>query len=165
MRKLYINQKVLSMKEKFTVLNDQESPVYKIVGSMFAIPKHFDIMDLNDNVIATVTKEPITWMPKFHLTIDGKQVATIKKQFSFLKPHYEISAAGISVSGDFWDMNFAVVRNEKTVGSVEKRWFSVGDKYEITINNPEDELLIVGLVVAIDYVKHAEAAARSSANG
>lgn len=162
MHKLYLNQRVFSLREKFSVLNEREQPVYQVVGSVFQIPKHFDILDLNDRVVASITKKPLSWLPKFFLEIGGQQVATIQKSLTLLKPRYELTAAGLTVTGDFWDMNFEVSRQGTVVGRVTKRWFSVGDKYEITIIDDDQELLLVGLVIAIDYVKRMAAAAASS---
>ncbi|MFD1420653.1 LURP-one-related/scramblase family protein [Lactiplantibacillus songbeiensis] len=162
MRQLYLNQKVWSVREKFAVLDHQDRPVYQAVGSLFKIPKHFDILDLHDHIVATVTKQPFSWLPRFYLKIGDQQVATIQKRFTFFKPRYDLVAAGLTVTGDFWDMNFDVSRKGQLVGRVAKRWFSIGDKYEMTIQDSADELLIVGLVIAIDYVKRVEAAAASS---
>ncbi|KRO04508.1 hypothetical protein IV54_GL001295 [Levilactobacillus paucivorans] len=166
MSKLYLNQKVLSLRDKFDILDERDNPVYHAVGSVFRIPKHFDILDLNDRVVASVTKKPFTLMPQFTLEIGGRSVATIQKRFTFLKPHYDLNAAGLTVSGDFWDMNFDVSRQGTVVGQIRKRWFSVGDKYEISTFDDQEELLLVGLVIAIDYVKkQAEAAASGAAAG
>ncbi|MCH4123351.1 MAG: LURP-one-related family protein [Levilactobacillus sp.] len=166
MRKLYLDQKVWSVREEFTIYDDREQPVYRAQGSLFKIPKHFDILDLQDHVVASVTKRPLHFLSSFDLEIGGQLVATIQKQFSLVKPRYELVAAGLSVTGDFWDMNFTVSRYGQVIGTVAKRWFSVGDKYEITIQDDTDSLLLVGLVLAIDYVKRqAQAAANSSSTG
>ena len=166
MRKLYLDQKIWSVREKFTIYDDRERPVYRAQGSLFKIPKHFDIFDLQDHVVASVTKQPLHWLPRFDLKIGGQPVATIQKQFSLFKPRYDLVATGLTVTGDFWDMNFTVSRRGQVVGTVAKRWFSVGDKYEITSQDDTDSLLLVGLVLAIDYVKRqAQAAANSSSTG
>lgn len=164
MRKLYLNQKVWSFREKFAICDANDRPVYHAVGSVFQIPKHFDILDLQDNRVASVIKQPMTWLPCFYLKIAGQQVATIQKKFTLFKPRYELSAAGLTVTGDFWDMNFTVSRRGKVIGTVAKRWFSIGDKYEITIQDDTDSLLLVGLVIAIDYVKRTEQAASASSS-
>ncbi|WP_164504786.1 LURP-one-related/scramblase family protein [Levilactobacillus huananensis] len=163
MHKLYLNQKVLALRDRFAILDERDNPVYHAVGSVFRIPKHFDILDLNDRIVASVTKKPFALLPQFTLEIDGRSVATIQKRFTFLKPRYDLKAAGLTVSGDFWDMNFDVLRQGTAVGQIRKRWFSVGDKYEITIFDDQEELLLVGLVIAIDYVKKQADAAASSA--
>ncbi|MFC6181025.1 LURP-one-related/scramblase family protein [Lactiplantibacillus daowaiensis] len=162
MRQLYINQKILSFRDRYAVLDAQSEPVYQVTGSLFSIPKHFDIENMAGSVVARVTKKPIAWLPRFYLEIDGRQVATLQKRMTVLRAKYTLSALNLTVTGDFWDMNFEVARNGQVIGSVAKRYFSIGDKYEITILDDADERLLVGLVVAIDYVKRSEAAAASA---
>ncbi|MFC6201699.1 LURP-one-related/scramblase family protein [Lactiplantibacillus nangangensis] len=161
MRKLYLAQNIWSMRGKFVVSDEQGKPVYRVVGSLFKFAKHFDILNLNGSVAATVTKAPISWLPRFDLTIDGRSVATIQKKWTLFKPRYELSAVGITVIGDFWNMNFELRRGNRLIGQVAKRWFSIGDKYELTVVAEEDDLLVVGLVLAIDYAKRQAAAAAS----
>jgi len=162
MQKLYLAQNIWSMRGKFVISDEQGRPVYRVVGSLFKFAKHFDILNLDGSVAATVTKAPISWLPRFDLTISGRSVATIQKRWSLFKPRYELSAAGVTVIGDFWDMNFELRRNGQLIGKVAKRWFSLGDKYELTVASEEDDLLVVGLVLAIDYVKRQAAAAASA---
>ncbi|VDG19406.1 hypothetical protein [Lactobacillus acidipiscis] [Lactiplantibacillus mudanjiangensis] len=164
MRQLYINQKIFSLRDKFAVIDAAQQPVYQVIGSLFKIPKHFDILDQHEKVVATVTNQPFTLLPKLQLTIDGRQAATIKKQFTLFKPRYSIDALGMTITGDFWDMNFDVRQGSHVVGTVAKKWLSFGDQYELTINDYDSELLLVGLVIAIDYVKQQEQAATSNSN-
>ena len=45
MKKLYIKQKVFSIGEKFTVMDEQQKPRYFVEGSFMKIPKSFAIYD------------------------------------------------------------------------------------------------------------------------
>lgn len=48
MKKLYIKQKVFSIGEKFTVMDEQQKPRYFVEGSFMKIPKSLRFM-MNDN--------------------------------------------------------------------------------------------------------------------
>ena len=87
---------------------------------------------------------------------------TIKKEFSFLKARYTIDAAGITVQGNWWDMDFEVYQNNKVIGAVSKKWFTWGDSYQLQILDDSMEPLLVALVVAIDCAKAAQNAAAGS---
>ncbi|MED4635776.1 LURP-one-related family protein [Peribacillus frigoritolerans] len=97
-------------------------------------------------------------------TKDGREVLTIKKEFSFLKARYTIDAAGIEVHGNWWDMDFQVLQHGQIVGKVCKEWFTWGDSYKVQIIDEEMETIITALVVAIDCVKADQAAASSAAS-
>lgn len=75
MRKLIVNQKLLSIREQFTIDDEYGNPVYRAEGSLFAIPKRFTIADLAGNELATVRRELISLFPRFNLEIGGQQAA------------------------------------------------------------------------------------------
>ena len=162
MKQLYIKQKVFSLSGKFTVKDQQEKDVYYVEGSFMKIPKTFSIRDENKNEIALITKKVLSFLPKFFVEINGQEVLTIKKEFSFFIARYNIVAAGREVLGNWWDMDFQVLQNGKVIGKVNKEWFTWGDSYKVQILNEELETIVIALVIAIDCVKADEAAAASS---
>lgn len=163
MRQLYLKQKVFSLSGKFTVKDEEQQDVYYIEGSFLQIPKTFTVMDPKRSEIALITKKVFSFLPKFFVEVDGREVLTIKKEFSFFKARYTIDAEGIEVRGNWWDMDFEVLQDGKVVGSVSKRWLTWGDTYEMQILDETMEHLIIAIVVAIDCVKADEAAAASAA--
>ncbi|MCL2543878.1 MAG: hypothetical protein FWE71_15645 [Nocardioidaceae bacterium] len=136
--------------------------MYAVDGSLFKIPKQFTINDPAGQLRARVWKKPVSWLPRFFLEVDGVQVAAIAKKLTFLRPRYLIDGPGLSVTGDMWDMSFEIHRDGVVVGRVDKKWLSVRDKYAIEVDRPEDELVVVGIVLAIDYVKRMESESAAS---
>ncbi|WP_332650433.1 LURP-one-related/scramblase family protein [Lysinibacillus sp. 54212] len=163
MKQLYIKQKVFSLSGKFTVKDEKEQDVYFVAGSFMQIPKTFSIMNAARDEVGLITKKVFSFLPKFFVEVNGQEVLTIKKEFSFLKARYSIDAAGIEVHGNWWDMNFQVLQHGEVVGSVSKEWFTWGDSYEVQVLNEEMESIIIAIVVAIDCVKADQAAASSAA--
>ncbi|MFJ8236432.1 LURP-one-related/scramblase family protein [Ureibacillus sp. NPDC094379] len=161
MKQLYIKQKVFSLSGKFTVKDQQEKDVYYVEGSFMQIPKTYSIMNTTRDEVALITKKMFSLLPKFFVEVNGREVLTIKKEFSFFKARYTIDAAGIEVQGNWWDMNFQVYQNGEIIGQVSKEWFTWGDSYKVQILNDEMEAIIIALVVAIDCVKADQAASSS----
>lgn len=161
MKRLYIKQKVFSLSGKFTVRDEAERDVYFVEGSFMQIPKTFSVYDEKNEQIAVITKKTFSFLPTFYLEVDGREMVTIKKEFSFFKARYQIDAEDVSVEGNVWDMNFQVLRRGEVIGSVSKQWFSWGDSYQVEILEEELEHLIIGIVIAIDCVKADQAAASS----
>ncbi|MEK5494091.1 LURP-one-related family protein [Paenibacillus sp. FSL R7-0297] len=159
MTELFIKQKVFSLREKFTVKNQQEQDVYYVEGSFMRIPKTFSIMNTADEEVARITKKVFSFLPKFFVEVDGREVLTIKKEFSFLKARYTIDSADIEVHGNWWDMDFQVIQRGAVIGEVNKKWFTWGDSYSVQVFKEEMEAIIIAIVVAIDCVKADDAAA------
>lgn len=163
MKQLYIKQKVFSLSGKFTVKDQQEKDVYYVEGSFMQFPKTFSIMNTTKDEVARVTKKPFSFLPKFFVEVNGREVLTIKKEFSFFKALYTIDGAGIEVHGNWWDMDFQVLQHGEVAGQVSKEWFTWGDSYKVQIMDEEMETIMIALVVAIDCVKADQAAASSAA--
>ena len=163
MKRLYIKQKVFSLSGKFTVRDEAERDVYFVEGSFMQIPKTFSVYDEKNEQIAVITKKTFSFLPTFYLEVDGREMVTIKKEFSFFKARYQIDAEDVTVEGNVWDMNFQVLRRSEVIGSVSKQWFSWGDSYQVEILEEDLEHLIIGIVIAIDCVKADQAAASSAA--
>jgi uncharacterized protein YxjI len=163
MKQLYIKQKVFSLSSKFTVKDQQEKDVYYVEGSFMQVPKTFSIMNTTEEEVALVTKKVFSFLPKFFVEVNGREVLTIKKEFSFFKARYTIDAAGIEVNGNWLDMDFQVLQQGEVVGKVSKGLFTWGDSYKVQILNEEMETIIIALVVAIDCVKADQGSASTAA--
>ena len=163
MKELFIKQKLFSLGEKFTIKNQQEEDMYYVEGSFMQIPKTFSIMDTKRNEVALITKKVFSFLPKFFVEVNGQEVLTIRKEFSFFKPRYTIEAADIEVEGNWWDMDFQILQRGTMVGRVNKQWFTWGDSYKVQVLEEEAETIIISIVIAIDCVKADQAAASSAA--
>ncbi|WP_078555931.1 LURP-one-related/scramblase family protein [Bacillus alkalicellulosilyticus] len=163
MKELYIKQKVFSLSGKFTVKDQEQNDVYYVEGSFMKLPKTFSIMNSDRKEVALITKKMLSFLPKFFVEVNGREMVMIKKEFSFFKARYTIDAAGIEVRGNWWDMNFQLFQHGEVVGKVSKQWFTWGDSYKVEILNEEMETIIIALVIAIDCVKADEATAANSA--
>lgn len=162
MKSFYLKQKVMSMRGRFNVFDDLQQEVYKIEGSFLQIPKTFTISDMQHNEKALVTKKTFSWLPTFYVEVAGRQIFTIKKEFTFFKAKYSVDGAGIEVNGNLWDMNFDVVKDGQVIGSVTKEWLTWGDTYQIQVLDEAWEMIVIALVVAIDCVKADQNAAAAS---
>lgn len=165
MKELYIKQKLFSIGEKFTVKDQDERDVYYVEGSFLQIPKTFTIMNAARSEVALITKKVFSFLPKFHLEVNGREILTIKKEFTFFKSNYTIDSAGIEVRGNWWDMDFEVLQAGRVLGEVNKEWFTFADRYKVRIYDEAMETIVIAIVVAIDCVKADQAAAASSSGG
>ena len=91
-------------------------------------------------------------LPTFEIVINGNTVGRIKKEFTLLRPKYEIDCNGWQVEGDFIGWNYQVTKQGRTILAIAKEPFHWGDTYVIDYENSEDELVGLLLVIAIDAV-------------
>ncbi|WP_086348738.1 LURP-one-related/scramblase family protein [Candidatus Enterococcus clewellii] len=166
MKKLFIKQKVFSLGGHFTVKDELEQDRYFVEGSFLSIPKTFTISDTHGQQIGTITKKVFSFLPKFFIEIAGEETLTIEKELTFFKSRYHIDAKGLEIQGDWWNKNFEILRKGEVVATIEEKWFTWGDSFEVDIYDEALEHTIISLVIAIDFVKQEEqnAAASSSSS-
>lgn len=162
MKHLYIKQKMFSLRGKYKVIDDEQNDVYFVEGSFMQVPKTFTITNPKREEIAHITKKVLSWLPKFFVEMNGREVLTIRKDFTFFKASYTIDGVGIEVQGNWWDMEFQILQHNNVVGSVSKEWFTWGDSYKVQILDEALEALIISIVVAIDCVKADQRAAANA---
>ena len=150
MKTLYLKQKIVSIKDKYTVSDENQETQYTIEGSFAKIPKRFVIMNQNEKEIAEITRNVFSLLPKFTVDIVGHAPITIKKHFRLFNSKYTINSDEIEVSGQWWDLDFEVFKSGELIGTVTPKMLSWADTYELSIYDLNYEQIIVALTVAID---------------
>lgn len=149
--KLYIKQKVFSYKDKFTVKDENEEDRYFVESELFSFGKKLKISDANGNELAVAKQKVMSFMPKFIVEVDGRDIAEITKKFKFLKPEYYVSGLDWKVEGDYSSHNYSIMSNDKEIASIHKVWMSWGDSYELTVDDDVDNVVVLAVVLAIDF--------------
>ena len=160
--KLYIKQKVFSWGDKFTVKDEAGCDLYYVEGEIFTFGKKLHVYDMSGREVAFIKQEIWSWLPRFYVFCDGRQVAEIKKKFTFLFPKYSIEGLGWEIDGSFWAHDYQIIQNGYPIVSISKEWMTWGDSYEVDIKNPQDEIVALAVVLTIDCVLDAQSSAAHS---
>jgi uncharacterized protein YxjI len=104
--------------------------------------------------VGTVKQKIFSFLPTFEIYIGDKYLGSIKREFSFFKPVYNIDFNGWHVEGNLFEWDYTIVdRNGKQVAYVSKELFNWTDTYTIDVLNPEEAVYALMLVIAIDAEK------------
>ena len=160
--KLYIKQKVFSWGDKFTVKDEAGCDRYYVEGEIFTFGKKLHVYDMSGREVAFIKQEVWSWLPRFYVFCGGRQVAEIKKAFTFLFPKYIIEGLGWEIDGSFMAHDYQITKNGYPIVSISKEWMSWGDSDELNIANPQDELVALAVVLTIDCVLDAQSSAAHS---
>lgn len=154
--KLYLKQKLFSWNDKFTVYDENGNDKYYVEGEFFSFGKKLHVYDLCGNEVAFIHQEIFSFLPKFYINIGGRDIAAVKKHFTFFKHEYSVEGLDWSVSGDFFDHEYTVNCNGRMIASVYREWFTLGDAYAIDISDGVDEYAALSVALIIDAVNSAE---------
>ena len=160
--KLYIKQKVFSWGDKFTVKDEYGNDKYFVQGEVFSWGKKLHVYDSVGREVAFIKQEVCSFLPRFYVFCGDEQIAEIKKEFTFLFQRYSIQGLGWEIEGKLMAHDYEITKNGELIVSISKEWMTWGDSYELSIANPEDEIVALAVVLSIDCVM--EAGSRASAN-
>ena len=162
--KLYIKEKVFSWGDKFTVKDAYGEDKYIVEGEVFSWGKKLHVYDMAGREVAFIKQEVWSWLPRYYVFCDDRQVAEIKKEFTFFFPKYSIDGLGWEIDGSFMAHEYQITQSGHQIVSISKEWMTWGDSYELDIADPADELVALAVVIAIDCVTETASAAASSAS-
>ena len=160
--KLYIKQKVFSWRDKFTVKDEAGNDRYFVEGELFSWGKKLHVTDIGGNEVAFIQQKVFSFLPRYFVYVGGEEIAEIVKEFSILRPKYSIEGLGWDINGDFWSHNYMITKNGNPIVTISKEWMTWGDSYELDIADPDDETVALAVVLTIDCVMAAQAAAAAT---
>lgn len=162
--KLYIKEKVFSWGDKFTVKDAYGEDKYIVEGEVFTFGKKLHVYDRSGREVAFIKQEVWSFLPRYYVFCGDRQIAQIKKEFTFLFPRYTIEGLGWEIDGSFMAHDYQITKRDRKIVTISKEWMTWGDSYELDIADPADELVALAVVIAIDCVTEANSAATSSAS-
>jgi uncharacterized protein YxjI len=155
---LYLKQQFFSWGDKFFIYDAGGNEKYYVEGEIFSFGKKLHIYDLSDNEVAYIEQRLFSFFPRYTIYKGNDAVAEVTKEFSFFKQEYTVEGTGWSVLGDFFDHEYEITKHGAPVAEVSKQWFTLGDAYEIFINEDSgaDEVTVLATVLVIDACIEAD---------
>lgn len=160
--KLYIKEKVFAWGDQFKVKDELGNDKYMVEGEVFSWGKKLHVYDMTGREVAAIRQEVWSFLPRYYVFCGDRQVAEIKKEFTFFCPKYRIDGLGWEINGSFMAHEYEITQSGRTIVSISKEWMTWGDSYELNITNPSDEIVALAVVLTIDCVMEAAATAASS---
>lgn len=148
--KLYVNQKVFSLRDKFYVKDEYGEDKYYVEGELFSFGKKLHIFDMSGCEKAMVHEKVLSFTPRFYVYVNGQKEAEIIKKITFFTNKYYVEGYNWNVDGDVFAHDYEIKEHEKVIMNIHKRWMSWGDSYEIDIDNNCDDISALAVVLAID---------------
>ena len=153
--KLYIKEKVFTWNERFSVKDENGWDKYFVEGEFLSLGKKLHLLNVHGEEVAFIQQKLLTLLPRFTVSVAGRQIAEIRKEFTLFFQRYVIDGLGWEVEGSIWEHEYEIRRNGRPIVMISKEWFTWGDSYVLDILDPADELLALAVVLTIDCVAEA----------
>ena len=157
MRRFLVKQKFRLGGERFDIKDEMGNVAYQVEGSFFKIPKTFTIYDAVGKQVSGISKEILTFMPRFEIQLSNGDSFYIRKKLTFFKDKYEFDNLGLRIEGNIWDLNFRLLDDrDQAIAEITKELFHLTSTYTVTVYDESYADLVISLCVAIDYVEMLE---------
>lgn len=156
--KLYMKQKVFSLRGDFDIYDENQVPVYSVQGKLMSFGRQLRLYDsATGEELAHIKQQVMTLLPKMHVFYQNERIATISKKLTFFKQQYEIDTLGWSVEGDFFAHDYTVFDAQgRVVADINKKYLSWSDSFEVSIVQDDiDPAMVIAIVLAIDCAMDA----------
>ena len=162
--KLYVNEKLFSIHNIFYVKDENDVDVYEISSKVVSFVAKTTINDMHGNKIAYIEQELFHMTPNYNVYIGDYLTFKIIKKFQLFKNDYSLSN-GYRVEGNFIMLDFVVYDDSNIqIGSIKRKFISIGDKYEITIDDINKKEILLAIIVAITNDVNRNQNASSTSN-
>ena len=148
--KYYIKQKWFSWGDVFHIYDAAGNECFSVEGEVLTFGKRLHLYDMNGQELVYIEQEMLTFLPCYHISVGGSETARVVKEFTFFSREYTVEGPGWKVTGDFFDYEYEIADGSRTVAAISKEWFTLGDAYEIDIQNDADALTALAVVLVID---------------
>ncbi|MET3557328.1 uncharacterized protein YxjI [Streptococcus rupicaprae] len=150
--KLYMTQDKGTLKNNFTIYNESEELLYRVKGNigMFTGTRS-SIYNSDETQEVAFIKQRFAQY-KWDVIIGGQTVATISKKWFSPRSKYKVEILDWQITGRLLFHDYKITDNrDNMIAQLQKKAFRLSDSFEISLDNPEqDALLVVAVVVAID---------------
>ncbi len=115
MRRFLVKQKFRLGGERFDIKDEIGNVAYQVEGSFFKIAKTFTIFDNSGEQVSEISKEMLTFMPRFEIQLNNGDSFYIRKKLTFFRDKYEFDNLGLRIEGNIWDLNFKLLDDRDQV--------------------------------------------------
>lgn len=147
--KLYVNEKLFSLRRKYFVEDENNKSIYEISSKIFSLKHKTTVSNMDGEEVAYIEGKVFYILPSYKVYVKNKFMCKIKRKLTLWKKKYSISN-GYRVEGNFIDLDFKIFNHEnKQVANIKRKFFSLKDKYVIDIIDEEKVNLILAIVATI----------------
>lgn len=160
----YIKREGFSLKDKYFIYDENEEPILKgsgdmlnsdydrFLGNFFSMGYKICISNLDGEEQFVVNKEKGGIWQKYDVVVKDKICAVIHRKKNWWRLEFSTSGeyGEYSVEGDVFATDFTIVKDGKTVASVNRKSPSTSHVYKLSTYEEDKCELFFGIAIAID---------------
>ena len=165
LRSLFSSTKVMTLHHRIEIFDAQENVVYRSETKFPSLHDKTDVYDASGRHIAHIERKVFTLHQRHFITMtDGTDFELSNELFHIIKDITNIEGLGWQLRGNILGLNFELYNeNDEIIAVISQKMLSLHDKYCIDIYRPEEEKIVVAILVALQHmIRDREAASSGS---
>ena len=140
-----------NLHQKIEIKDEQGKTLYWTKSSIIAIKGKTDIFDVSGAQVAHLEKKPVSLHEKHYITMaDGQKFTLSNELFHVVKDITNIEGLGWKLRGNVIGLNFMLFdQNGAPVAAIGQKLLSLHDRYSIDLYQPQDEKIVVAIVIQL----------------
>ena len=167
-RSLFTTSKIFTLHKDTDITDENENVVYHSASKFFSIRDKTDITDSNGNHVAHIERKFFSLHERHFITMaDGKYFELSNELWHLVKDVSNIEGLGWVLQGNIAGLNFQLYDQAgQIIAVISQKMFSIHDKYCVDIYQPEEEKIVVAILITLQHmIKDREARSSFSSSG
>ncbi len=155
----FVDQKFWSVGDKFTISDEQGTPLFYVKERIITIGDRLSFMDAKGKMIFNIKQKVLSLQKQFRIYNKKQLIARVIKKIKPFNDKFVIDLPDSDdyfVKGDFINHRYSFFRNGRKVAQISKKWGTLRDNYMVQIGPHEDDLIILAAAIIIDMASHKE---------
>ena len=151
--RLLFKQRLFSWFDSYDIYTEDGSVCYTVKGQL-AWGHLLKVYDAQGHEVGEVRERLLSLLPKFEVSCGGQYLGCIRKEFSLLRPRFNIDYNGWSVQGDWMGWDYTITGpGGRCIATDSKELLRMTDTYVLEIKDPADALHVLLFALAMDAEK------------
>lgn len=148
---LTIRQRIFALTDTYDIHDHSDAIKYYVSAEFFTIGHKIHIYNAQMQEVGKIEERIFRLLPRASLSMYGRPVGEIRKEFTLFTPKYDIDFNGWHIAGDIFGWDYKIVNPMGlAVAEISKELFRFSDTYTLTVTNPNDELAALLVAISID---------------
>ena len=166
-RSLFTSSKVFSLHKRIEITDEYGEVVYRSESKFPSLHDKTEVYDVAGNHVAHIERKLFSLHERHFITMDdGFSFEISNELFHLIRDVTNIVGLGWQLEGNILGLNFELYDGEgQVVAVIAQKMFSIHDKYCIDIYQPENEDIVVAILVTLQHMIRDRESASSGGAG
>ena len=153
--KVYIKNRVFSLGQGSSVVDENKNALFDVKGRAISITRKKFLYDANGQLLYSIRNKWINFFVHKAYIYDasGSKIATVKDKWFNVNQEYFVLGYRdeIKIQGKFFGLTSQILRNGNVIGTVRRQITFIADAFELEADE-RDIPFLIALVVALDNI-------------